>query len=56
MRLEGVVPLAGLFQPMADGIKFLLKEDFTLGHVNKFYNHYLWWRFAVGQFRPGGPK
>jgi NADH-quinone oxidoreductase subunit H len=30
-------PLAGLFQPMADGIKFLLKEDFTPGHVNKFY-------------------
>jgi NADH-quinone oxidoreductase subunit H len=31
------LPLAGLFQPMADGIKFLLKEDFTPGHVNKFY-------------------
>ena len=31
------IPLAGLVQPMADGIKFLLKEDFTPGHVNKFY-------------------
>ena len=31
------VGIAGLLQPMADGIKFLLKEDFTPGHVNKFY-------------------
>ena len=29
--------LAGLGQPIADGIKFLLKEDLTPGHVNKFY-------------------
>ncbi len=28
---------AGLFQPIADAVKFLLKEDFTPGHVNKFY-------------------
>jgi NADH-quinone oxidoreductase subunit H len=28
---------AGLFQPMADGLKFFLKEDFTPAHVNKFY-------------------
>jgi NADH-quinone oxidoreductase subunit H len=28
---------AGLFQPMADGLKFLLKEDFTPAHVNRFY-------------------
>jgi len=28
---------AGLFQPVADAMKFLLKEDFTPGHVNKFY-------------------
>jgi NADH-quinone oxidoreductase subunit H len=28
---------AGLFQPIADAMKFLLKEDFTPGQVNKFY-------------------
>lgn len=28
---------AGLFQPIADAAKFLLKEDFTPAHVNKFY-------------------
>ncbi|MDQ6808630.1 MAG: NADH-quinone oxidoreductase subunit H [Verrucomicrobiota bacterium] len=28
---------AGLFQPIADTMKFLLKEDFTPAHVNKFY-------------------
>ncbi|MGI8481517.1 MAG: complex I subunit 1/NuoH family protein [Chthoniobacterales bacterium] len=28
---------AGLFQPIADTMKFLLKEDFTPNHVNKFY-------------------
>ncbi|MEM7603530.1 MAG: complex I subunit 1 family protein, partial [Verrucomicrobiota bacterium] len=27
----------GLLQPIADGVKFLLKEDVTPGHVNKFY-------------------
>ena len=31
------IPLSGLLQPMADGLKFLLKEDFTPDHVNKFY-------------------
>ncbi|MCP5539089.1 MAG: NADH-quinone oxidoreductase subunit H [Akkermansiaceae bacterium] len=28
---------AGLLQPMADGLKFILKEDFTPGHVRKGY-------------------
>ncbi len=28
---------SGLLQPMADGLKFLLKEDVTPGHVNKFF-------------------
>tara|TARA_R110002096_G_scaffold316010_12_gene510379 strand:+ start:7906 stop:9060 length:1155 start_codon:yes stop_codon:yes gene_type:complete len=27
----------GLAQPIADGLKFLLKEDITPAHVNKFY-------------------
>jgi len=27
----------GLFQPAADGLKFLFKEDALPGHVNKFY-------------------
>ncbi|MEM0968047.1 MAG: complex I subunit 1 family protein, partial [Verrucomicrobiota bacterium] len=31
------VGIAGLAQPIADGVKFLLKEDVTPGHVRKFY-------------------
>lgn len=27
----------GIFQPTADGLKFLFKEDVVPGHVNKFY-------------------
>jgi NADH-quinone oxidoreductase subunit H len=29
--------IGGLAQPMVDGLKFLLKEDLTPAHVNKFY-------------------
>ncbi len=29
--------LGGLGQPLADAVKFLLKEEFTPAHVNKFY-------------------
>ncbi|MEP7072517.1 MAG: NADH-quinone oxidoreductase subunit NuoH [Verrucomicrobiota bacterium] len=28
---------AGLLQPLADAMKFILKEDYTPAHVNKFY-------------------
>lgn len=31
------IALAGLIQPLADGLKFFLKEDFTPAHVKKFY-------------------
>ena len=31
------LPLGGLGQPIADAMKFILKEDLTPAHVNKFY-------------------
>ncbi|MDR0532662.1 MAG: NADH-quinone oxidoreductase subunit H [Verrucomicrobiales bacterium] len=31
------VRMAGLCQPIADGLKFIFKEEITPGHVNKFY-------------------
>ncbi|GAA5495043.1 NADH-quinone oxidoreductase subunit H [Rubritalea halochordaticola] len=31
------IPLQGLLQPLADGLKFILKEDFVPAHVNKFF-------------------
>ena len=27
----------GIFQPLADGLKFLFKEEIVPGHVNKIY-------------------
>lgn len=33
------LPLGGLTQPIADGLKFILKEDFTPAHVRK---HFFW--------------
>ena len=27
----------GIFQPLADGLKFLFKEEIVPGHLNKFY-------------------
>ena len=40
--------IAGLLQPIADAVKFLLKEDLTPGHVNKFY---YWLALASRWFR-----
>ena len=31
------VAIQGLFQPLCDGVKLFLKEEFTPAHVNKFY-------------------
>ena len=31
------IPFFGLIQPLADGLKFFLKEDFVPAHVRKFY-------------------
>jgi len=44
LPLVGYVPMIGsllkglgMFQPLADGLKFLFKEEIVPGHVNKFY-------------------
>ena len=44
LPLVGYVPMfgsllkgLGMFQPLADGLKFLFKEEIVPGHVNKFY-------------------
>ncbi len=44
LPLVGYVPVVGsllkglgMFQPLADGLKFLFKEEIVPGHVNKFY-------------------
>ena len=29
----------GVFQPLADGLKFLFKEEICPGHVNRFHYH-----------------
>ncbi len=31
------IPFSGLLQPLADGLKALLKEDLVPGHVRKFF-------------------
>ena len=31
------LPFHGLLQPLADGLKFIFKEDFVPSHVNKFF-------------------
>ncbi len=36
-KTDWQLPLGGMGQPIADAVKFLLKEDFTPAHVNKFY-------------------
>ena len=35
--LKKDISFFGLLQPMADGLKFILKEDFVPSHVNKFF-------------------
>jgi NADH-quinone oxidoreductase subunit H len=44
LPLVGYIPFIGpflkglgIFQPLADGLKFLFKEEIVPGHVNKFY-------------------
>ena len=44
LPLVGYIPILGsllkglgIFQPLADGLKFLFKEEIVPGHVNKFY-------------------
>ena len=39
MKNDIKLPLGGLTQPIADGLKFILKEDFTPSHVRK---HFFW--------------
>ena len=34
---EKDISFFGLLQPLADGLKFILKEDYVPSHVNKFY-------------------
>ena len=43
LPLVGHIPVVGsllkglgIFQPLADGLKFLFKEEIVPGHVNKF--------------------
>ncbi len=34
---EKDIPVNGMLQPLADGLKFIFKEDFVPSHVNKFF-------------------
>jgi len=36
-KKDFALPIGGLTQPMADGLKFILKEDFTPDYVRKFF-------------------
>ena len=36
-KKDVALPIGGLTQPMADGLKFILKEDFTPDYVRKFF-------------------
>lgn len=36
-KKDFALPIGGLTQPVADGLKFILKEDFTPDYVRKFY-------------------
>lgn len=47
LPIVGAIPVLGpflrnlgVFQPLADGLKFLFKEEIVPGHVNKFYYYF----------------
>lgn len=55
------IPLAGLLQPIADGLKLFLKEDITPKSVDKLIYFFAPWlalfpAFAIGGTLPWGPS